>query len=373
MKVAHLSSVHARYDTRIFIKQCCSLYKFGYEVTLIVADGKGNEKIDGVTILDVGRPGNRFKRLVTTTFRTWYKALQTNSKIYHLHDPELLPVGLFLRIIGKIVIYDMHENLPKQLLSKYYLKMPYNKWISKFMLFFQNITFRFLPVVFAENSYARDFWPIKHGLVILNYPILDKLHKKLTSNNEKFILGYIGEISKERGINQIIDALGSMDNGKIELMLAGPLRPDVSDYANFKIAISKGWLKYHGHLAPEDAWQKMRTCNVGLAILLPSPNFTESYPTKLFEYMGLCLPVIASDFPLWKEIVEGNQCGICINPLKPIEIAKAIDYLISNPDEALEMGKRGRIAIEQKYNWESEEKKLINLYQEIVNSEVDNR
>jgi len=368
MKVAHLTSVHFRYDTRIFLKHCKSLANNGYDVTLVVADGKGDEVKDGINIIDVGRKKGRMVRFLVSTLLVWHKALLSKARIYHIHDPELLPIGLFLRLFGGKVVFDMHENLPQQLLSKYYLNRSFSVVLSRMMLFFQNISFRLLPVVFAENSYAKHFWPVKRHVTVLNYPIISEVPAKHAGMNGKFRLGYIGEISHERGINQIVEIIENIGTDRIELMLAGPVRPDVSENFRFKNALTASWLIYHGQLSPIEAWRKMENCNAGLAILFPSPNFIESYPTKLFEYMILGLPVIASDFPLWKEIIEGNQCGICVNPLNPKEIAKAIDYLISNPDEATEMGKRGRKAVEEKYNWETEEAKLLALYNQLLDT-----
>jgi glycosyltransferase involved in cell wall biosynthesis len=87
----------------------------------------------------------------------------------------------------------------------------------------------------------------------------------------------------------------------------------------------------------------------------------------MFEYMSASLPLITSNFPFWKEIVEGNNCGICVNPLNPQEIADAIKYIINNPKEAEKMGKNGRDAVEKKYNWTIEEIKLFKVYESIVN------
>jgi len=87
---------------------------------------------------------------------------------------------------------------------------------------------------------------------------------------------------------------------------------------------------------------------------------------KLFEYMSAGIPVVASNFPLWKEIVEGNNCGICVDPLKPKEIADAIRYLLEHSEEAKEMGENGRKAVEEKYNWETESKKLLQIYRELL-------
>ena len=105
----------------------------------------------------------------------------------------------------------------------------------------------------------------------------------------------------------------------------------------------------------------------GLVTLYPVNNYLDSLPVKMFEYMSAGIPVIASDFPLWREIIEKNKCGICLNPKDPQAIAAAMDYLATNPEMAMQMGKNGRKTVERIYNWNQEEPKLILLYRKLFN------
>ena len=106
MTITHLTSVHPRYDTRIFLKECTSLAK-KYQVNLVVADGKGDEVKNGVSLYDVGKESGRLNRILKTPKKILKKAIDLDSDIYHLHDPELVFIGLELKKIGKIVIFDL--------------------------------------------------------------------------------------------------------------------------------------------------------------------------------------------------------------------------------------------------------------------------
>jgi glycosyltransferase involved in cell wall biosynthesis len=110
----------------------------------------------------------------------------------------------------------------------------------------------------------------------------------------------------------------------------------------------------------------MSHSKAGIVTFHPLPNHIDAQPNKMFEYMSAGLPIITSNFPLWKEIVEGNSCGICVNPLDPEEIGKAIEYIISHSNEAEKMGQNGKKAVLEKYNWQVEEKKLFEVYEELL-------
>jgi len=154
----------------------------------------------------------------------------------------------------------------------------------------------------------------------------------------------------------------------VKLILCGSFSP--SSYEK-EIRNLKGFEKveYISWVKQEVAYSLMCAADVGIVNFLPVPNYINAMPNKLFEYMLAGLPVIASNFPLWKEIIENNKCGICVDPLSPKEIADAIIYLMEHVDEAKKMGENGRKAVIEKYNWENEGEKLLNLYMEILKTQ----
>lgn len=367
IKVVHLSSAHPDGDVRIFHKECASLATqfndehFAFDVHLILSGVE--ERVEkNVTIHSVPYHNkSRKKRMWTTVNEVYSKALEVNGDIYHLHDPELLRIALKLKKKGKKVIYDAHEDLPRQILGKSYLK--FNRLVSNIVERYEDRVVRQLDAVFCATPFIRDrFLKVNPNTVdINNFPLNSEIELVEGDPVKENKVCFIGNISPIRGIAQLVDAMQYTD---ARLDLAG----GISESFKSHLIQSPGWKGVNelGYIDRKTSLEVKKSSFAGIVTFLALPNHINAQPNKIFEYMASGLPVIGSDFPLWREILEDNECGICVDPENPEKIAEAINYLKDNPNKAREMGERGRKMVLSKYNWSAEEQKLFQAYIKVI-------
>lgn len=367
IKIAHLTSAHTDTDIRIFHKECKSLFKAGYEVVEVTLSGNPRVE-DNIPILSAEfQPSSRWNRMRNASKKIVDLAKQVDADIYHFHDPELLKVGLKLKRLGKTVIYDTHEDTPRQILSKPYLNKPLRYLICKaFELYENSISKRLDAIVAATPHIAERFIKVNPNThTICNFPLYAEIETTpvhSTLKQEEKRLCYIGGITKIRGIKEMIDATAEC---KIPLDIAGKWDGNLQD----EMAKLPGWENVNnlGFLPRTELIELKRDALAGLVLLLPEPNHIFAYPIKMFEYMAGGLPVIASNFEMWKDIIEKENVGLCVDPFNPKEVAAAAEFIRDNPDEAAKMSENGRRLILEKYNWQIEEQKLLSLYEQLIN------
>jgi glycosyltransferase involved in cell wall biosynthesis len=310
----------------------------------------------------VSAPG-RSSRMILKSLLCFLMALKTNSKIYHFHDPEMIPFGFLFVIFGKIVIYDVHEDTPRDILSKKWIPSCTRKRVSAAIECLEHFGARFFfSIVCATPFISKRFSKVTSRVVnINNYPLEDNLKAariNITQGNSTVC--YVGNICADRGITEMVKAMENVKTA-VKLVLVGQFT-DPNDRE--KVQSEVGWrsIDFRSWQDRSGVLQVLSSAMAGLVVLHPVVNYIDALPVKMFEYMAAGLPVIASRFPLWVEIIEGNKCGICVNPLDPYEIAAAIDFIATHPKEAAEMGANGRRAVVERYNWRCEEEKQLSLY-----------
>ena len=368
IKVCMMTTVHEPFDTRIFRKEAQSLKDAGFEVVLIAKHEK-SETIDGISISGLPRPRSRFDRIFLLTWRVFFLALRKKADMYHFHDPELILIGILLKIFTKAkVIYDVHEEFPMEILSKEWLPSFSRKWVSRGVGWIEKVASNVFDAVIAATPNIASHFPDKKVTVIQNFPRLDEIgpETNIEFRNRPNRITYVGDIREVRGACEMVQAMELLpDIMNVKLYLAGRFNPPTLE---MKLKNLPGWkhVEFLGWRTKKQVTKLFNTSRAGLVLLHPLPNHINALPNKLFEYMAAGLPVIASNFPLWRKIIEDNKCGILVNPKDTRSIANAIRYIIEHPEDSKKMGMRGRETVEKKYRWEIEEDKLVSLYHNLL-------
>lgn len=364
MKICHVTTAHPAKDIRIFHKECASLASAGYDVTLLVA-GTGDDEVDkGVKIVRVpvkfrSRPG----RILKAPFALASRVRMLKPDVVHFHDPEFLLAAGKLKRKGYKVIYDIHEDLPRQILSKFWIPVWFRRQLSVWVEKFENRRAARLDYLITATPFIADrFKAVNHRTTdVKNYPLAEEFLATSGNKPMPYHLCYVGGLTAIRGIRELVTAVEGCD---VILDLAGPV-----ESCDFFHAMKElpGWKKkiYHGIVDRKVVAKIMSEALAGMVLFHPVPNHTDAMPTKLFEYMIAGIPVIASDFPSWRKLLEGHDCGICVDPMDAGQVRDAIRSLTENPARAAEMGANGRKAALAQYVWEIEKQKLLEVYRQV--------
>lgn len=361
-----MTSAHHSDDVRIFHKECVSLAKNGYEVYLVAHGDNREEK--GVHIVGVGQmPQSRLKRMTEGAERVYQKALELDCSVYHLHDPELLPYALKLKKKGKKVIFDSHERYSVQIANKGYLRSLAPVVAKLYSIYEKRVLKKIDGVVFPCLIDGINIFEgkCKNVALIGNQPLVNEvcLDRQRDFASHPAIC-YIGAIRYDRGITQAVAACNRVG---VPLLLAGTASPET--YKKELLSLDeKNIVEFRGQLNRSEVVALLNESTVGFAASLSigQNNKIDILATKTYEYMGNGIPVIIKNSAYAKGLIEKYQFGICVDPENIDEIVNAIRYLLDNPDEAKRMGENGRKAVEQEFNWGIEEKKLLQLYQDIL-------
>lgn len=358
-KILHLSSAHPWTDNRIHLREAASLVQAGYDVSLYAVDNDLRIQDTGVTVTRVAS-APRLRRITIESIRAVRFALASEASIVHIHDPELVWSIPLLKFRGKRVIYDAHEDLPSQVMHKGYLPESLRGPVAIFADMLMRIANCSDHVIAATEVVAERFNETKTS-VVRNYPQIDSSAGWSDPLQRDLSLVYVGGLSEARGTQVMVDALDSkqMPTGW-RLQLAG------WGAAGFIKSLSKspGWgrVDFHGTVAPPAARGLIDSSRVGLVVLGDTPNHRDALPTKMFEYMASGVPVIASDFPLWRQILEEYDCGILVNPDSPEEIAGAVATYADDPELLKRHSANGFQAVRGAVNWGGEAEKLVQAY-----------
>jgi glycosyltransferase involved in cell wall biosynthesis len=358
VRVVHLTSRHPADDVRIFLKECRSLARAGFEVHL-VAPGAPDQMREGVAVHGFAEAGGvRPLRIARRLWRSWRTARAVRPDLCQFHEPELVPVALLLKLGGARLVYDVHEDALSEL---DYLPNPGSG--KRFGLrLFEALARRTCDAFVAATPAIAKLFPPGRTVEVLNYPLPEEFPESVGRPTTGADVVYVGGIiTRARGLLEMVGAMSHVRDPQARLVLIGGLAtPELEREARSL----PGWsrVEHVGPLGRRELGERLASARVGLVLLHPERGYMESLPIKLFEYMSAGLAVIASDFPYWRELLDPIGCASFVDPLDPVQIAAAIEELLADEERAGEMGRRGAAAVRERLNWEREAPKLLELY-----------
>lgn len=373
VRVMHLTTVHPRRDTRVWVKQVSSLARQpGYDVALVVMDGTGDmpaPDANSPAVHDLGaRPASRLKRVLAGNWRAFQFLRRAKPALVHFHDPELMLIMPLLRLLGCRVVYDVHEDVPRQVKNKHWMPLALRWPVSKLIEVAEFLAARLvLSGISAATETIAARFPAHKTATIHNFPILAEVNQSaaLPYDERPNDIAYVGAISEVRGVLDMVEAVGQSQHADVKMQLGGVFAPpELLERAK----ALPGWVRvnHHGWMERAEVADVLGRVRAGLVMLHPTESYLDSLPVKMFEYMAAGMPFIASDFPFWRSLLDEYNCGLFVDPFDHAAVAEAIDWVLDNPEDAKAMGQRGKAAAEQKFNWQQDVPVLLDLYQKIL-------
>lgn len=374
IKVAHMTTVHNPKDTRIFYRECLTLFENNFDVYLISRSTK--ESLFPVKSVQIPHVGVKHLRILFSPLLAFTSSIRLNCKIYHIHDPELIPVGFLLKTLGKSVIYDVHEEYAKFFSEKEWVPVQIRRLLAKIYTILETLACKKFDAVIAATPKIAEGLKTQSKFTIHNYPRRGELSRRdydpATRENK---LIYTGNITIIRGIKEMVNMIGIVNQrsniGTIKLVICGDFSPEE---VRKEVSELDGWkyVEYLGYLDRDILAEEMNKCKIGLAILHPTSNHVESIPNKLFEYMSMGLPIVCSNFTTWHNIVENGECGHSVDPFAIETMADTVLKMMQNNDILQKMSNKSISLFNEKYNWDSESENLIKCYNYVLKDESSN-
>ncbi|MDZ4838790.1 MAG: glycosyltransferase [Bacteroidota bacterium] len=367
-KIIHISTAHRANDTRIYYKMCASLCK-DYQVELVARTTPIQLQNTEIKVQFLPEFTSKFKRVYYAYTKLFIKLIRNKYRVYHFHDPELVLLAVVIAIMGRKVIIDVHEDVVLDWRDRFKTKLDIFINIYNFIIRIANSNVFF---VMAEYSYLFNYKDLKNSPVVIhNFVKIDLIQENIQpkdSNRDALLL--VGYLAGGRGLEQCLEIIRHFLTKGIDLNLivVGEITDEVErikSECSFYNKISSRII-WRGLLPVNLAYVDANRCIAGMALLSDLPNHKASYPTKIFEYMAAGLPVISSNFALYKKVVEDNKVGFCHNPNDIQAIVVSISSLLQSQNFVKELGDNGKELINSKYNWNTESTKLLNLYQLIL-------
>ncbi|MCD2502376.1 glycosyltransferase family 4 protein [Clostridium sp. NSJ-145] len=367
-KVCILSSLHNWDDVRIYQKQAKSLSK-EYDVELhAVGDFEFKEE-NNIKIYGLKKASKRYLRPLNWIKLT-ARVLKSDADIYHFHDPELIPIGLIIKLLKrKPVIYDSHENVRLTILNRTWInkniRVPLSKCFNKFEKFASR---RFDLVITVLDEIADEF--IQEDVntaVVKNFQVDTGDTKLEIMKNETVNIVYAGSINEVRGSVELVNSFKYIKNPNVRLYLIGSFSSESVKNQIMKSVEADNRISYLGLVSYDEAQKLLKTSDIGIVSYKPGPNHDFCLPNKIFEYMSVGVPIIATNIKYWYDNFNKYNCILFIDKVTENDIADAINYLVDNKEEAIRMGRLGYNVYKENFTWQSQEEILLEQYKKLLN------
>lgn len=371
MKVVIVAPVHRYDDIRVFRKEAVSLAEAGHEVILYARTPDGEPLVrDGVAVRPVryrNRIG-RFLQLPVVGHRAW----REGADIYHVHNPDTIPVALGLKARGQRVIYDTHEDFRTEILLRTWLPRVLRRPAAAGVAVAETLVGRIVDAAIVTQPHLLDRLP--GAVVIGNPPIVDRAAGERAAalrtrrRRTEIVLGYVGGISRDRGLDRMLALVAALaDRVPARLLLIGPA---VNDDALARARTRPEWrhVDYRGELPQEAALTALDDADVGLILFEDTASHQHIDPNKIYEYLMRALPFVATDFPSWRERFGAAPVGIFVPATEGArELADRLLRFVSDRDGLLAAGRAGADFVWRNYSWQQDGAPvLLALYERVA-------
>lgn len=385
-KICMVTTFHRPNDSRIYHKEARSL-QAQYDV-VVVAPDEAEPRSDDITIdyddagiktVTIPKPKGLLRSLIVFRRQILKTALKENCDVYHCHELDSLLISVIIKTVRKKkVIYDVHEHWPSALThmtgslkhASVLQKKPVSRIFQTLIARIERILAKRVDgIIVVSESVGERFRDINiPTAVIQNVPLRKFNNRKPGPGRPPHNLVYMGgNLGYVHGVDLCGDLLSSLSARypDISMTFVGRLNGRASDLPFFKEHAEK--VAVTGMLPLDRMYQTIAQGQVGLLLFRNTHhNMYIGLPSKLFDYMGCGIPVVASAFPEIQRVIKAAGCGICVDPDDSDAIASAVRYLLDNPVEAEKMGQNGREFIDKQYNWDAVGRDLKDLYNQVA-------
>lgn len=356
MRICMVSSLHPADDPRIVEKEARTLAAAGHRVTVVARPPAPGDRGDiEFKLVDTSVAGG-WKRRRALAREAFVLARSSRPDVVQFHDPELIFSALAMRREACKVVYDVHEDVPADIRSKAWIARPLRPPVAILAGIVERLAASRLDAIVAATPGIADRFRQYGGRVVLvrNSVKLTEFTQGAIQARRKRQAVYVGRISFDRGLREMVAACRAID---LPLAIAGNIGSEEESW----LTHNNAGVIWRGKLDRAGVATLLNESSVGISLLHPEPNFLHAFPTKLFEYMAAGLPVVTSDLPASRAIVEQAGCGVVVAHDDILALRKALSTL-SQGEAAAAMGMRGSKVVSEQYNWAQDANVLIGLY-----------